>query len=52
MERFHPSMNLSNHATGDVNAIFGGSGGRGNDSILLSVPRTLGISGVSALTTT
>ena len=52
MEFLHPRMNLINQSTGDVNVIFGGGNGRGNNSAPPSSPRTLGISGNFSSTTT
>ena len=52
MERSQPEMNKINRATGDVNAIFGGGDGRGNDSTPPLPPHTLGVSSGTASMTT
>ena len=50
MKLSHPASNMVNQATGEVNAIFGVGNIWGNDSVALSDPFTLGISGAAALT--
>ena len=52
MERSQLAMNLIDQATGDANTIFGGGYDEGNNSALPLAPRTLGISGGAASTTT
>ena len=50
MELLQPVMNIINQVTGDVNAIFCGDDGGGNNGVPPLAPRTLGISGGTAST--
>ena len=52
MEHLQTARNLFYQATEEVNTIIGGGNGWGNDSTLLSEPRTLDISGGDASTMT